>query len=124
MGTGRTGFRLVYILIRPSGDRPSVRVHARLLSDTCKRLRGSVLHCADLSRGCYVSASPASAPSTIEATTIRKVRNRIIPFMFVLMVIAFLDRTNIGFAALTMNRELGYHQPTVRISISLDQFGQ
>ena len=53
-----------------------------------------------------MSASPAPAPSTIEATTIRKLRTRIIPFVFVLYVIAFVDRVNIGFAALTMNKEL------------------
>lgn len=53
-----------------------------------------------------MSASPAPAQSTREASTIRKLQTRIIPFVFVLFVIAVLDRTNIGFAALTMNREL------------------
>jgi MFS transporter, ACS family, tartrate transporter len=53
-----------------------------------------------------METSPASAPTDIETRTIRKVRTRIIPFIFVLMVIAFLDRINIGFAALTMNKEL------------------
>src|SRR5260370_8006747 len=38
--------------------------------------------------------------------TIQKLRMRIIPFVFVLYVISFLDRINIGFAALTMNKEL------------------
>jgi MFS transporter, ACS family, tartrate transporter len=33
------------------------------------------------------------------------VRTHIIPFVFVLFVIAFVDRINIGFAALTMNRD-------------------
>ena len=51
-------------------------------------------------------ASPAVALSAIERTTIRKLRTRIIPFVFVLFVIAVLDRNNIGFAALTMNKEL------------------
>lgn len=41
-----------------------------------------------------------------EARAIHKVRTRIIPFVFVLYVIAFIDRINIGFAALTMNKEL------------------
>src|SRR2546428_7793036 len=31
---------------------------------------------------------------------------RIIPFVFLLYIISFLDRVNIGFAALTMNKEL------------------
>ena len=44
--------------------------------------------------------------TAIETSAIRKVRTRIIPFVFVLFLIAFLDRINIGFAALTMNREL------------------
>jgi len=44
---------------------------------------------------------------SIAAGTIRKVRIRILPFVFLLFVVAFLDRINIGFAALTMNRELG-----------------
>src|SRR6266567_6280647 len=43
---------------------------------------------------------------TIEARTIQKVRTRIIPFIFVLYIVAFLDRINITFAALTMNKEL------------------
>ncbi len=41
-----------------------------------------------------------------EAKTIHKMRVRIIPFVFLLYVISFLDRINIGFAALTMNKEL------------------
>lgn len=49
-----------------------------------------------------------------EAKTIQKLRMRIIPFVFVLYVISFLDRTNIGFAALTMNKEL---------AITSQQFG-
>src|SRR5580693_916004 len=43
---------------------------------------------------------------SIEARTIRKMRIRILPFVFLLFVVALLDRVNIGFAALTMNREL------------------
>ena len=42
----------------------------------------------------------------IEARTIWKLRIRILPFVFLLFVVAFLDRINIGFAALTMNKEL------------------
>jgi MFS transporter, ACS family, tartrate transporter len=44
---------------------------------------------------------------SVEARTIRKVRIRIIPFIFLFYIVAYLDRTNIGFAALTMNKELG-----------------
>jgi sugar phosphate permease len=41
-----------------------------------------------------------------EAKTVHKIRMRIIPFVFVLYIISFLDRINISFAALTMNAEL------------------
>ena len=61
-----------------------------------------------------MSGGPAPAPSSIEATTIRKLQTHIIPFFFVLFMIAFVDRINIGFAALTMNKEL---------AISSQQFG-
>src|SRR5205809_7375726 len=50
----------------------------------------------------------------IEARTIRKLRLRIIPFIFLFYIVAYLDRINIGFAALTMNKEL---------AISSKQFG-
>jgi len=43
---------------------------------------------------------------SIEARTIWKVRIRILPFVFLLFIVALLDRFNIGFAALTMNKEL------------------
>jgi MFS transporter, ACS family, tartrate transporter len=43
----------------------------------------------------------------IGTRTIQKVRIRILSFVFLLFVIAILDRVNIGFAALTMNKELG-----------------
>jgi hypothetical protein len=49
-----------------------------------------------------------------EARIVHKVRMRIIPFVFLLYIISFLDRINIGFAALTMNKEL---------AITAKQFG-
>jgi MFS transporter, ACS family, tartrate transporter len=52
--------------------------------------------------------------SPVEAATIRKLRIRLLPFLFALYVVAFIDRINLGFAALTMNREL---------AISSQQFG-
>ncbi|MDO1721856.1 MFS transporter, partial [Escherichia coli] len=39
--------------------------------------------------------------------TIRKIQWRILPFLIVLYIIAFIDRSNIGFAALKMNPDLG-----------------
>ena len=53
-----------------------------------------------------IVAAPSIARDAIEISVIHKLRTRIIPFVFVLFVIAFVDRINIGFAALTMNKEL------------------
>lgn len=46
-------------------------------------------------------------PST-EETTLRKITWRIVPFVMFAYFIAFFDRINIGFAALTMNQDLGF----------------
>jgi MFS transporter, ACS family, tartrate transporter len=44
---------------------------------------------------------------SLEARTIRKVSARLIPFLIVCYFVAYLDRVNVGFAALTMNKALG-----------------
>ena len=43
----------------------------------------------------------------VETRTIRKISKRLIPFLIVCYLFAYLDRVNIGFAALTMNKALG-----------------
>ena len=45
--------------------------------------------------------------SAIERQTMKKVYLRLLPFCFILYFICYLDRVNIGFAALTMNKDLG-----------------
>jgi len=44
----------------------------------------------------------------LSAVTLRKVTWRLIPFLFLLYVIAWLDRVNVGFAGLEMNADLGF----------------
>jgi Bacterial regulatory helix-turn-helix protein, lysR family/LysR substrate binding domain len=46
--------------------------------------------------------------SELEARVMRKISFRIVPFIMLLYFIAFIDRVNIGFAALTMNKDLGF----------------
>jgi ACS family tartrate transporter-like MFS transporter len=43
-----------------------------------------------------------------EESAIRKLRRRLIPFLFVLYIAAWLDRVNVGFAALQMNDALRF----------------
>jgi MFS transporter, ACS family, tartrate transporter len=59
-------------------------------------------------------SSPSPVSSLKEVDTVRKIQIRLLPFLFALYVIAFIDRINLGFAALTMNREL---------AITSQQFG-
>jgi ACS family tartrate transporter-like MFS transporter len=51
--------------------------------------------------------SLADAPPTVEARAHHKAVRRLIPFICLLYFVSFLDRVNIGFAALTMNVDLG-----------------
>ncbi|OHZ33788.1 MFS transporter [Allorhizobium ampelinum] len=44
----------------------------------------------------------------LETRVLRKITWRIVPFIMVLYLIAFIDRVNIGFASLTMNQDLGF----------------
>src|SRR4051812_19631594 len=49
-----------------------------------------------------------SMASELESRVMRKVAFRIVPFVVLLYFVAFIDRVNIGFAALTMNKDLGF----------------
>jgi len=61
-----------------------------------------------------VGSETAILAVPIDTRTIQKLRLRILPYLFLLYVICYLDRINIGFAALTMNKEL---------AITSQQFG-
>jgi len=49
-----------------------------------------------------------------EAAAVRRVNRRILPLLFAAYFVAYVDRINVGFAALTMNKALG---------LSAEQFG-
>jgi MFS transporter, ACS family, tartrate transporter len=61
-----------------------------------------------------LASETTTAAVPIDTGTIHKLKIRLLPFLFVLYVVAFIDRINIGFAALTMNKEL---------AITSQQFG-
>jgi D-galactonate transporter len=48
--------------------------------------------------------------NAVEIRTIAKVAKRLVPFLIVCYFVAYLDRVNVGFAALTMNQDLGLSQ--------------
>ena len=53
---------------------------------------------------------PNVTPSSLElaARTRGKITRRLIPFLFILYIISYLDRVNLGYASLQMTRELGF----------------
>jgi MFS transporter, ACS family, tartrate transporter len=87
-----------------------------------------------------VDIGPAQGAKTdLERTTIRAISWRLIPFLVLAYFLAYLDRVNLGFAALTMNAELkfsplvfswgagiffiGYFLFEVPSNIALEKFG-
>ena len=57
-----------------------------------------------------IAASPVIVPSTtrVDEHTRRIVAWRLLPFLFILYIVNYVDRTNLAYAALGMSRELGF----------------
>ena len=53
-----------------------------------------------------------SNPSALEVRTMKQVALRIVPFLMVCYFVSFVDRVNLGFAALQMVKDL-HLSPTV-----------
>src|SRR5262245_55614953 len=63
----------------------------------------------DPSDGCLspVAVESRSMPAAdLEARTIARATVRLVPFLVLCFFVAYLDRVNVAFAALTMNRDL------------------
>jgi MFS transporter, ACS family, tartrate transporter len=46
-------------------------------------------------------------PSDLERVTMRRVTRRLLPFLMACYLVSFIDRVNVGFAALQMNKDVG-----------------
>jgi sugar phosphate permease len=53
------------------------------------------------------------------AAAVAKARRRLIPFLFVLYVVSYLDRINVGFAALQMNAALKFSDVTYSLGAGI-----
>ncbi|MGC2493057.1 MFS transporter [Candidatus Binatus sp.] len=60
-----------------------------------------------------------AAQSRLADVALSKARRRLIPFLFVLYLVAYLDRINVGFASLQMNRELGLSESVFGLGAGL-----
>src|SRR6201981_1710577 len=93
----------------------------------------------NMSQSTNFAASSSGARSEIETTTIRAISWRLIPFLVLAYFFSYLDRVNLGFAALNMNAELkfspivydwgraiffmGHFSFEVRSNLALEKFG-
>jgi MFS transporter, ACS family, tartrate transporter len=73
-------------------------------------MRGSLMH------------SVAPSPDVAQQTR-RRIAYRVLPFLFLLYVVAFLDRMNIGAAALQMPQDLGFSDRVVGLGAGIFFFG-
>jgi MFS transporter, ACS family, tartrate transporter len=92
-----------------------------------------------MSQAAIELGSPGIVKTELEKATIRAISIRLIPFLILAYFLAYLDRVNLGFAALTMNAELkfsplvfswgagiffiGYFLFEVPSNIALEKFG-
>jgi MFS transporter, ACS family, tartrate transporter len=62
-------------------------------------------------------------PDELERTTIRTVAWRLLPLVFLLYLLSLIDRVNLGFAALQMNKDLGLTPYTYSLGVAAFFFG-
>ncbi|HVX78468.1 MAG TPA: MFS transporter [Bradyrhizobium sp.] len=70
-----------------------------------------------------IAAADYSVEQAKSEQVIGKVWRRLIPFLFVLYVINYLDRINLGFAALSMNKDLMFSATVFGLANSIFYFG-
>src|SRR5258708_19583663 len=57
-----------------------------------------------------VNAIPANPASVSESAVVAKLTRRLVPFLFLLYIVAYLDRINVGFAKLQMSGQLHFSE--------------
>ena len=65
-----------------------------------------------------IQSSPMAETAT-DDRVFRKVFRRLIFFLFILLVVSHMDRINIAFAALTMNKDLGLGAAAFGVSVTV-----
>jgi ACS family tartrate transporter-like MFS transporter len=61
--------------------------------------------------------------SSVEQSTMRKVYWRLLPLTILTYFLCYLDRINVGFAALTMNKDLGLDAATYGMTAGAFSWG-
>jgi ACS family tartrate transporter-like MFS transporter len=66
-----------------------------------------------------VSAGPIARIAEVAIHTRRQIAARLLPFLFVLYVANYLDRTSVAYAALEMSRDLGFNDRVIGLSAGI-----
>lgn len=61
-----------------------------------------------VSQVCFASGQQAMDKSGVADRAYRRIRRRILPYLFILYIVAYVDRINLSYAALEMNRDLNF----------------
>jgi len=61
----------------------------------------------------------ATVPGSIAQSARRRISRRLLPFLFTLYIVAFLDRMNVGAAALQMPHDLGFSEGVIGLGAGL-----
>src|SRR6185437_5389434 len=64
-------------------------------------------------------AQPASPASAVADRARRRIAMRLLPFLFVLYIANYLDRTNLAYAALGMSRDLGFSDRVIGLGVGV-----
>ena len=70
-----------------------------------------------------MSAAPAIASADVARRSRRRIAFRLLPYVFLMYIIAYLDRTNLATAALQMPRDLGFNDRIVGIGAGIFSLG-
>ncbi|MEG9439032.1 MFS transporter, partial [Edaphobacter sp. HDX4] len=55
-----------------------------------------------------IQSETANSTMILERALYRKITWRLIPYLFLLYIVAYVDRVNVGFAAMDMKQQLGF----------------
>ncbi len=70
-------------------------------------------------RGASTEGKLSTAAPDVAQRARRRIARRLLPFLFLLYVIAFLDRMNIGAAALQMPHDLGFSEGVIGLGAGI-----
>jgi ACS family tartrate transporter-like MFS transporter len=105
--------------VQHAGQPVTLRGRSSRIAAAQRLYRAYQMYDKDNPRSVGCLASDAGAGRMSEQRIFAKCTWRLIPFAMILFVVNYVDRTNVGFAALTMNKDLGFSPATYGFGASV-----